>query len=232
MKTSKIIFLSLLGTIAVFILASLVDVRINGRRNGDIQSDFKVNRHALHSFSVLYVNNSMNVSLVQNDSSFIEVTYPKDSLAPKVNYTIKEDTLKVTDFEKLNHQNVSVKIHSADSLKKVLLKNSDISIEHLDPGKMYLDMDQSSVWFNLDKSKKSSLYQALDIVARNHSRINSTEYMVDSLGLALHNSEANLEIIAKKISGTLADSSKIYARNPSEISLKKDATSKINVNDY
>ena len=231
MKTSKIIFISLLGTIAVLILAALLDVRINGRRNNGNQSDFKVNKQIVPSFKVLCVNNSRNITLVKNDSSFFEVTYLRDSIASKVNYTIKGDTMIVSDFEKLNHRNESVRIFSNDSLKQILLKNSHINIERLGIGKLSLEMDQSSLWLNQDKTVESS-FQALDIVARNHSRINSSEFRIDSIGLVLQNSEANLEMKASKISGTLSDSSKIYVRQPEEISLKKDATSKINVNDY
>ena len=111
------------------------------------------------------------------------------------------------------------------------MKNSDFSTDRLGKGKLSFDMDQSSLWLNQDTIVKISIH-ALDIVARNHSRINSSEFRIDSLGLVLQNSEADLEIIAKKISGTLSDSSRINVRQPQEISLKKDGTSKINVNDY
>jgi len=231
MKTSKIIFISLLGTIALLILITVVDLRINGRRNDEVQKDFKVNRKALRSFNVLYMSDSRNVSLVQNDSSYIEMTYQKDSIAPKVNYTVKDDTLMISDFEKLIHRNVSIRIHSTDSLKKILLKNSDISIDRFGKGKLWFDMDQSSLWLNQDTTLKTPIL-ALNIFAKNHSSINSSEFKVDTLGIVLQNSEANFQIRAKVISGSLSDSSKIYARQPEEISLKKDKTSRINVNDY
>ncbi|HEY3389384.1 MAG TPA: hypothetical protein VGK38_07430 [Prolixibacteraceae bacterium] len=231
MKTSKIIFISLLSTIAILILATLIDLRISGRRNSERQFDFKVNKQIVPAFRVLQVYNSMNITLVKNDSSYIEVTYLKDSITPKVNYAMKGDTLIVTDFEKLVHRNVSIKISATDSLGRIQLNNSDISVERFGRGKLSFDMDQSNLSLNQDTLVKSS-YQALDIVAKNHSRINSSEFRIDSLGLKLQNSEANLEIKTLKISGALSDSSKIYVRNPEEISIKKDGTSRINVNEY
>ena len=231
MKTSKIIFISLLSTIAILMLATVIDIRINGRRNDRSQSDFKVNKQTVPSFNVLCVNNSMNITLVKRDSSFIEVTYLKDSIVPELNYTMKGDTLIVSDFEKVSHHNVSVRIHAADSLHRVQLKNSDISIERIGLGKLSLELEKSALWLNQDTLVKSS-FQVLNIVAKNHSRINSSDFKVDSLGLVLKNSEANLELKAKMISGTLSDSSKIYIRQPEEISLKKDGTSRFNVNDY
>ncbi|MCX6238136.1 MAG: hypothetical protein NTY07_11380 [Bacteroidia bacterium] len=231
MKTSKIIFISLLGTIAFLILATLTDIRIRGRRNSDIKNDFKVNRQLMPSFKVLCVNNSRNITFIQKDSSFIEVTYLKDSITPKLNFKIKEDTLMVSDFEKLIHRNVSVTIHATDSLKRILLKNSDIRIEHVGSGKLSLNLDHSSVWMDQDKGGNYFL-PILDVVAKNHSDFHTGDFKVDSLGIVLFNSKADLRIISKKISGTLSDSSKIYARQPEEISLKKDKTSKINVDDY
>lgn len=231
MKTSKIIFISLLSAIAVLILATMIDIRVNGQRNDRKQSDFKVNKQILPFFKSLRVYNSMNITLVQNDSSYIEMSYLKDSIAPKVNYTIIGDTLMVSDFEKSNHRNVSVTIHATDSLRNIQLKKSNIRIERIGLGKLFFTLDESELWLNQDKLVKSA-FQVLDIVAMNHSRINSSEFRIDSLGLVLRNSEAYLEMKANKISSILSDSSKIYVRQPGEISLKKDETSKINVNDY
>jgi len=231
MKTSKIIFISLLSTIAVLILATVIDIRIHGRRDDGKQSDFKVNKQMLPVFKALKVHNSMNITLVQNDSSYIEVTSLKDSIAPKVNYAIKGDTLTVNDFEKTNHRNVSVTINATDSLRSIQLKKSNIRVERIGSGKLFFALDESELWLNQDTIAKSS-FTVLDIVAKNHSRINSSEFRIDSLGLVLQNSEANLEMKANKISGMLSDSSKIYVRQPREISLKKDETSKIIVSDY
>jgi len=231
MKTSKIIFISLLGGIALLIMAAMIDVRIHGRRNNGGPSDFKVNKQIVPLFKVLRLYNSVNVTLVKNGSSYIEMTSFKDSVVPNLNFKIKEDTLFVSDFEKLTHHNVSIVIHATDSLVMVQLKNSDIRVERLGLGKLFFDLDQSGLSLNQDTLLKSS-FRTLGIVAKNHSRINSSEFRIDSLGLVLQNSEADLEIKATKISGILSDSSRINVRQPGEISLKKDGTSKINVNDY
>jgi hypothetical protein len=231
MKTSRIIFISLLSTIAVLILAAMIDVRIHGRRNNADPSEFKVNKQLVPSFKVLRLYNSVNVTLVKNGSSFIEMTSLKDSVAPNLNFKLKEDTLYVSDFEKPSHHNVSIIIHATDSLEMIQLKNSDINVERLGLGKLFFDLDQSGLSLNQDTLVKTA-FRTLGIMAKNHSKINSSEFRIDSLGLVLRNSEADLEIKAMKISGTLSDSSRISIRQPGEISLKKDGTSKISVNDY
>jgi len=231
MKTSKIIFVSLLSTIAVILLAFFIDLRIYSRRDNGNGSDFNVKKHELKFFKVLYISNSMNVTLVKNDSSYLEVTSLKDSLVPKVNFTLKEDTLRISDFEKTSHHNVSIRIHTGDSLRRILLSNADLAVEHCNFGVLSLDLSQSSIWFNQDDKIKSHIRQ-LNMVANNHSEVNSNSFYADSIDIVLRHSEANLESISKRLAGTLSDSSRIQARQPEEIWLKKDLTSKISVSDY
>ena len=130
---------------ALLVLITMVDMRLTSRRNSEVQKDFKMNRKVLRTFKVLCINESMNTTLIRSDSSYLEVTFLKDSIEPKVNYTIKDDTLMLNDFEKKSHHNVSVKIHATDSLKSIQLKNSDISIERLGREALSIAIDRKSV---------------------------------------------------------------------------------------
>ena len=231
MKTSKIIFISLLGTFALLILAAAIDLRITGKRNGNLSDDFKSTKMAVPSFKVLIVHNSLNITILKKDSSFAEVIFLKDSVAPRVNLTTKGDTLLVSDFEKSAHRNVSVTIHANDSLRLIRLNNSNIEVDRVGAGSLSFELDQSSLSLNQDTLLKVPT-KSISIVAKNHSEINSDDFGVELLDLVLANSEANLQIKAKKMTGSLTDNSRIFARQPEEITLKKDLSSKINVNDY
>ena len=230
MKTSKIIFISLLSTIALIILAALADLRITGKRNDGRSDDFKTSKLMIPSFKVLSLTNSNNVQIVQNDSSFIEVTYLKDSVAPDVKYTIKSDTLFISDLKKLNRRNVSISINSTDLLSRIQLKDSDFGIDNLNFKTMSFDLDKSSIWLNQNGKVKSSV-NVVSLIARNHSNVDFNDFNIDSLGIVLYNSHANLMITANKINGSLSDSSRVFIRQVGEIALKKDATSNININD-
>ena len=231
MKTSNIIFITLLGTIAVLILAAVLDVRINGQKRGDFLSNYKVDRQTIPSFKVLCINNSRNTTLVQNDSAFIEVTYQKDSIAPVLKYTIKEDTLTVSDSERSVYHNFSIRINATDSLVRIILKNSNIRIERFVYGKLSMDLDRSYVLLNQDQNGKFSL-QTFYITAKNYSNVRSNSFKVDTLNIVLHKSQVDLSGIVNKLSGYIADSSGIRILQPREISLKRDSSSNINVNHY
>ena len=230
MKTSKIIFISLLSTIALIILAALADLRITGKRNDGNSADFRTSKQMIPSFKVLSLSNSNNVQIVQNDSSYIEVTYLKDSVAPDVKYTLKSDTLFISDLKKFNRRNVSIRINSTDSLRRILLKDSDFGIDNLNFKTMSFDLDKSSLWLNQNGKVKTSV-NVVSLIARNHSNVDFNDFNIDSLGVVLYNSNANLMITANKVNGSLSDSSRVFIRQVGEIVLKKDATSNINIYD-
>jgi hypothetical protein len=208
------------------ILSALIYVRLTGKKNDGLQSEFKSDKKLINSFNVLCINESMNVTLIRNDSSFLIITYLKDSIPPTGNFSIKNDTLFVNGFEKRNHRNMSLKIYASDTLKTIILKNANLSL-----GKSAYEMDQSSVWLNQDTTCRFS-FSALNIHAMDHSEVNTAIFKVDSLGMNLQNSRANISTKIGQINCTLSDSSEIYVWRPQAISIKKDAGSKINVNDY
>lgn len=231
MKTSKIIFIILLSSISIFILAAFLDIRINGVKVGTIKGpEVSLQKHYIPAFKVLYLSNSINVVIIKDDSSYIEVASPKGS-PYKLNYKINNDTLRLSDVKIQIKENgyLSLKVSFADSLKCVISENSRFVIERMSTSVMTLKMDGSSVRFSEFQGGVSS-FRALHIIAKNHSTINCMEVNVDSLRINLQNSAAYLSISAKTINGTLADGSKLVTRQPGEIYMKRDSTSTITLN--
>jgi hypothetical protein len=189
-----------------------------------------VNKQTIPSFKILNIKDS-NIDLVRGDSSLIEITSMKDSLTPMINYSVKGDTLMVSDTRHTQNKNnnLSIRIFSTDSLKCIIMNNSDINMNNFNSERINLNMDNSNIWFNQD-NKTLSLIQSMDILARNHSSINSNKFKIGNIEINLQKSDANLEVISNKINGTLYDSSSVSIDLAGEISLKTDSTSKVNVN--
>lgn len=227
MKTSKIIFIAIISIIASIILITFLNITIKAHNPPVI----KVNKQHLPAFKVMYLDNS-NFNLMQSDSSFIETAYLKDSIAPLLNYTMKGDTLVISGISQSHTKGSypSIRIFSTDSLKSIIMKNSDISIVRIKSAKMTLNMDNSQVWFNQDNVLISS-FCSLEIMAKNHSNINATSFKIDNLSINLQKSEADLAIMASKINGTLSDSSRVSTHLAGEISLKADKTSRVSINE-
>jgi sulfur transfer complex TusBCD TusB component (DsrH family) len=227
MKTSKIILTSLLSTIGLFILAVNAEIRVNGRLRNPVM-EIEKNKIILPSFRVLYMTGCRNYEIVQNDSSYLQIMFPEDSIAPKINFLLKGDTLIIPESGS-SLKNKWVKVHTTESLKKIILINSTLKISHLNNGVLSLDADKSNISFIQDKSGNSYV-RMLDILGKNHSDVFAT-LKVDSVEVTLQNSKANLHLTAKKINGSLTDNSELYTHTSDIISLKKDNSSRIRMND-
>jgi len=228
MKTSKIIFITLLSTIALIILFVVVDFRLTGRKGAYSQTDFKAIKKKVPAFKVLSLKNKTSIELVQSDSSYIEVQFMKDSIAPDIKYTTSGDTLLLQDEMMSGRKNRWITIHSTDVLKQIVSKNSSVRMTNFRTADMAFGLDQSTVDIYQANEKKST-FQFLNVSAKDNSKINVYNTVVDSLKVDFHNSKATFMISLNKICGSLACRSSIILKQVDEISLKKDATSKINI---
>jgi len=224
MKTSKIIFVSLLGVIALVILGGFVAARFTGKRNvAGI-----VNKQIIPSFKVIYIKNC-DVSLSYGDSSFISVTGKKDFPFSEINYKLTNDTLRISDIRFSQDSNKRVIIYSTDSLNTIEVVNSDLTIDKFGSKKLRLSSENSFVRFNRNL-KDEVAFNSLSIIAKKHSTIDSDDFKTNNLNIFLEKSEADLNITALRISGTLSDSSSISIKQADDISIKKDSTCRISIN--
>lgn len=228
MKTSKIIFISLLGAITLGILLVFVNITIKTHNHPVII----INKQHLPAFKVMYINNC-RFYVERSDSSLIETKFLKNTVPPSPDYKMKGDTLIISGFyETRGSENYpSVKIFYSDSLNSIILKNSDITVKGLQSAKLNLDLDNSALWFNQDSVKISSL-RVLEILAKNHSTMDATSFKIEFLSVNLDKSYADLAILASKVSGSISDSSRVSLHLAGESTLKADATSSVRINEY
>lgn len=237
MKTSKIIFISLLSLIALTIIAATLSIRIKGIKRTTENYRLKTFNTPLPAFSVIYLKNCNNITLIESDSSYdenimpvknnnfrLDVSVKEDSTAPSINYIIKEDTLLITDFKNPASSSIYVKVYVGNGLKTIQLEKSDIRIYVYKLGILSMTLDNSKVYFS-SGTGNNSFINKVNITGKNHSIITANSVKVDSFQLALQNSEATLTVGAKILSGTLSDSSKLITFQPREISLKRDTSS-------
>lgn len=221
MKISKIIFISLLSIIGLYILASILYIRIYGYRKDD-KTQFTVKKELLPTIKVIYVNNSKNIEVFISDSSLIKSTWHKDSLIPKEIFTVKNDTLMLSDIK----GSFMIKIYANDSLKSIIAKETDLSIESVTSHNMDLNLDKSKLYISLADSNKHPMKE-LKILAKNKSSIRSGGFKVNLFEVTLQNSTAYVDLDANKLKGTLSDSSTLNIHQPYDIGLKSDTTSNI-----
>ena len=230
MKTSKIIFIALLSTIALVTLAALIDLRLNGKRFVDRQKDFKVSKLKIPSIRVLCINENSSIEMFQSDSVYFDLTVMKDSIVPELKYAISGDTLKIMDQMTKIGSGAWVSIHVNDQLNQIILKNSHANLINFNISTLSIDLDQSSINVNQVIVKKTA-FQRLNILAKNNSRFEADDINIDSLQVELQHSEVNLWSTVNNLNGSIADSSRLRVRQPKAITLKRDLSSNVEINE-
>ena len=177
---------------------------------------------------MIYIKNC-DVSLSYGDSSFISVTGKKDFPFSEINYKLTNDTLRISDIRFSQDSNKRVIIYSTDSLNTIEVVNSDLTIDKFGSKKLRLSSENSFVRFNRNL-KDEVAFNSLSIIAKKHSTIDSDDFKTNNLNIFLEKSEADLNITALRISGTLSDSSSISIKQADDISIKKDSTCRISIN--
>ncbi|MEI6143840.1 MAG: hypothetical protein WCP85_31465 [Mariniphaga sp.] len=228
MKTSKIIFIALLSTIALIILAAIINVRLTGKQDGEFKSEFKTRIQLSQIKSISIINNN-NIELVQSDSAYFEITTMKDSIVPKLKYSITGDTLKIDDQMVKTGRGAWVSIHVNDQLNQIILKKSYLNLFNFQISQLSVDLDQSNLNVIQQNDKKNS-FQRLKIIARNNSQFDATDIKIDSLQVEIYHSEISLWSTINNLRGSIADSSRLSVRQPYEITLKRDSSSNLNIN--
>jgi len=226
MKTSKIIFITLLSSIAIIILVVMISLRLNGQRWSEYDNKLKVNKKPLQTFSVLCIDNSDKLTVTGSETSYIEVSTPEKDATPVVDYTTKGDTLMLTGIHNAPNSPVFVKIYISKEVKKIKLENSDIMIGQYNSDNLSLNLASSKAYFLINKVNSTRI-GTLQISARNISSVTLNSMIIDTLGVVLQNSTVTMAVSANTVSGTLSDRSKLFINQPGEISLKRDPTSRI-----
>ena len=226
MKTSKIIFISLLSFIALIIFAASLSVRLTGQKPFDSDNTLRTINTPLPEFCVLDVEIFYRITLRESTSNYIELSVPKDSPDPQLNYNVKNDTLHIMNFQNPVPSSLFITIHIAPGLQTIQLKNSDILLAKYNTKKLSFILDNSKL-YSIMNSKENNSVNNLNVTAKNLSIIILYSMDIDSVNIALRNSTAVLKITPKYLGGNLTAGSRLNTIQPGEISLKRDSTSKI-----
>jgi hypothetical protein len=232
MKTSKIIFFSLLGTIALLILAAFIDVRLTGYKNTGAADEISINDTTVSTFSVLMVNNCQALNIINGSSPAISIECFEKTKPAEIKYDIRNDTLFISDIEYSEARNIRlVNLKITGSVKRVMAKNSHFRISQTASDELWIDADKSNIFMYGDTSGNSRL-RKLSINAINQSYVSSNNVIADSVLVSLRASKAGLMIKVEKIMGTITSESRLTVTQPNDISLKTDATSHLYINQF
>jgi hypothetical protein len=228
MKTSIIIFISLLSAIAILIVMAAVDIKLSIRKGKELPNNYISTKVVLPDYKILDIRDSRSIELVQGDSAYIALSVMKDSLPPELKYQIKGDTLFLADRMMSGGKSYTVKIHANKLLQEIYVMNTTLNLNNFKESYLSISLDNSKInCYQFDVIEKT--FSRLVLFAKNQSSFYFSNTKIDSLSLNLQKSGATFMTDLSSISGSLADSSRLELQQFDQISLKKDPSSTITI---
>lgn len=228
MKTSKIIFISLLSAIAILIVMAAVDIKLSIRKGKELPNNYISTKVVLPDYKILDIRDSRSIELIQGDSAYIALSVMKDSLPPELKYQIKGDTLFLADRMMSGGKSYTVKIHANKLLQEIYVMNTTLNLNNFKESYLSISLDNSKInCYQFDVIEKT--FSRLVLFAKNQSSFYFSNTKIDSLSLNLQKSGATFMTDLSSISGSLEDSSRLELQQFDQISLKKDPSSTITI---
>lgn len=228
MKTSKILLLSLFLSVALLILAAFIDIRLTARK-GPGGTELETHSIEIPDFSVLVISNTDLVSIKQTGAAKLELLSRKGEDLPDFNYQVNQDTLKISR-PAVKGELLFVNINVLKPFRTIIADNSDVRIQKEHGCNLTIKADRSKIFISCRETGPSN--ESIEIFAKNHSRVTSTAFTIDSLGIFAENSIATLSARPGQLYGSSASGSYVSASQPSVVNFRCDSSSKFLINPY
>ncbi|KXX67959.1 hypothetical protein [Flammeovirga sp. SJP92] len=221
MKKSNIYLISLLSSVTLFIITGAVVSVARGKPEKN-ENSFTQKVPAYSYISLQ--NTNYYVSIATADSYEFKVYLEKDVEQIEIPYTIKGDTLVLSELPKERAEGMeSLQLSLPLETLNIIAKSSNIGFNEFKGSSLKLELDGSEGYMRNREGKGLS---NLEISGTNNSNFDS-HLACDSIRLNLDKSNFNNWGDTQFIEGKLINKASVTQNNPGETNLSKDATSQI-----
>jgi hypothetical protein len=227
MKTSNIIFFSLVGSISAIIMAGAIQLRLTGTTdNTRNTSERKLVDAPLKPFKYLVITETTNLQIKEGAQSGLVVTVGKNDPDAIVKHHQAGDTLFIDQlaFGEDGRSLTGTLTVNPATLKFIGATKSSFSIYDVTVDNLEVNLDESR--FYADASKNMMLGNiSVDAV---NSDFSASNVEMDTLNIRLDQSSAYFNNEINKVKAVLKNESSISAPNAGDMEIRKDKTSRIN----
>ncbi|MDA0194287.1 MAG: hypothetical protein O2887_04105 [Bacteroidetes bacterium] len=224
MKTSNIILVAFIGSISIYLLAAMTEVRLVAKQG---RSFLEYDDHITDFQNIRYLKaNNVQFNVSFSNESSLNLKIEKSMSVPKLDYHLEGDTLVIDNLERqegvewmLNLTFVSNEFRGIDCVSCHLI---------LDGGStdtLILNLKKSNF---LKFSKVPSHFGMLKLKATDDSKTNLYFVGIEALDLYLDNSWTDIHAPVNLLTGSLAERSKLDIDEVLDFNIKKDASSMLN----
>lgn len=231
MKTSNIILISLFGSITVFILAAFTELRINGIREENKQSQPSMEKQfsavALSPVKYIVIGETTNLTITRGEQTELAVRIGIEDNDPIVQHQVHGDTLFI-DKIAFGTNGVTLMAElklDPDNLKWISATQSSFSISNMSINGLIVDIDHTRLALH---SNQNIRFGSIKINGTNSSDFSASNIEFDSVHLNLDHSSAWIDASAHQVDATLKNESTLSASQADNITSSKDKSSRIN----
>ncbi len=227
MKTSNKIFIGLLVTIFMVIMAFLIDIRVFGEHRSERFSAKNTEDFSIGHFEHVRVDHLSSFYLDPlSDKNFIQFESFRDSIKSFIDYSISNDTLIIHGKEKKSFYKYT--LHYQGQIKSITLNNARAELNGMDQDSIVFNVKNGEVNGYRNNQRKDSHFKMAKFNMKD-SKINLYSIQVDSLMLDMEKSNARIETDVHKIHASLKSNSELNLRKVTSLDIDKDESSKLRI---
>ncbi len=231
MKTSNIIFSSIVGSLTLLIVTGALEFRFLGHKNeGHLKFSIDKIEAAKQNFDLpefqYLVINDMPVwtNIIFGGKNEMELILQDKSEASILNYHLKGDTLFIEGVNKEGPNVLSVNLFLPQGqLKGINSNQSKVNINQYNNDSLTLVLIHATIDIH-----QPCVFGNLSIFGTDQSTVNVYSAQVDTLQLDLNNSTVRMQTIINKLQGQMSNHSELDLKDVSTLDFQKDNSSRLN----
>lgn len=226
MKTSNKIFIGLLTTIFMVIMAIFIDIRVFGIHRSERFASAKTENISIGDFHHLRVEGSFRLNVAPSDKNLIQFQHFSDTIKSFINHKVVDDTLIITGQK--SEIFYVYTLLCLNQIKSITLNSSSLQLDGIVQDSIVFNIKDGEVNGYRSNERKDSHFKMAKFSMRD-SRINLYSIRVDTLVMDMLLSNARIETDVQKIHASLKSDSELNLRKVSSLDIDKDESSTLRI---
>ncbi len=225
MKLSNKILIGIFAFIFIYMTVAFTEIRLKGDKNGRNFSDAQVESIDIENIAFLVipdVNRHVNVSSSKDPR--IEVRSVSGDLLSRLKYKISGDTLELQEFDSKEEPAIINIYGPSHMLRGLLINGAGVTVYGLDQNELSITQYAGTVRFEDDNKLKR-----LNLEAFNEADVNARGFELEELSIQADRSYINFWLPVSRLSGSIANESRLTIQSPYDIQFKKDESSRLQI---
>jgi hypothetical protein len=233
MKTSKKLLITLISGIFAVTIAMFIDLRVFGVHRSEVFIPTHEKKFELRDFEHVRFfgeypsGRKPNIRLIRSDSNMLKYSLFSDTLIYPFQHTFHGDTLVIVSNQEIKYR-YTYELFTNQTLQSISVESARLGIGGLEQDSIHMAIRDGGIYSN--KHRKLSPSSIKHVIAdQQDATLNLHDTDVDFFNVNMIRSKTRLYDKVNILEANIKDSSELIVKNFVDLSLTKDATSKLQV---